>query len=616
MNQPPILAIANRGEVAIRIARTAARLGWNPVVLLGDADLDSLAARTIGNVARVESELDPDAVVHAALRAGATALHPGYGFLSERPELAAACNEADLVFIGPSAETLTICGDKLATREAAIRAGVPLLPASDALGTQQPEDWTDAANSVGYPLMVKVTNAGGGRGLRVARSESDLEPAVRSALNEAGGTGADVSFYFERYLEGARHVEVQVAGDGEQVVALGDRDCSLQRRHQKVIEEAPAPGLEAETRRTAHRSAVAICEEVGLKGVATVEFLLGSDGTLAFIEVNPRLQVEHTVTEEVTGLDLVEVQLRIAAGNALPSVVAPQGHAIQARLYAEDASREFLPSPGEIAVLDLPDGIRIDAGFAAGDTVTSGYDPMIAKLIAHGATRDEAISNLTEALTNLRIAGIATNRPWLLALLANVRFRENTHNLATAGDVNTPLEPPPANDLALLASRPAPTGTDAQTAWQRSGAFRIAGEAMLAFHGIDDEWQTSVPVRSAAIDEPGSIVLDLGGSYELSTPRGRWQIAPGARPAAAVGERASDGNIQTPMPGTLLSVDVEIGDSVSAGQVVAVMSAMKIEISLAAPFDGEVSYIGAAAGELVGSKQTIVTITAGEQSDD
>ncbi len=616
MNQTPILAIANRGEIAIRIARTATRLGWTPVLLLGDADLDSLAARTVGNVARVASELDPEAVVHAALRAGATALHPGYGFLSERPELAAACAEADLLFIGPTAETLTICGDKLATREAAIRAGVPLLPASEALSTQQTQAWEEAANNVGYPLMVKVTNAGGGRGLRVARSESDLEPAVRSALNEAGGASASVSFYFERYLEGARHVEVQVAGNGEQVIALGDRDCSLQRRHQKVIEEAPAPGLEDETRRIAHHSAVAICEEVGLKGVATVEFLLGSDGTLAFIEVNPRLQVEHTVTEEVTGLDLVEVQLRIAGGDALPATIAPQGHAIQSRLYAEDASRAFLPSPGEIAVLDLPDGIRIDAGFAAGDTVTSGYDPMIAKLIAHGATRDEAISNLTGALTDLRIAGIATNRPWLLALLADDRFRDNTHDLATAGDVNTPLEPPPASDLALLASRPVPTGTDTQTAWQRSGSFRIAGEAMLAFHGIDAEWQTSVPVRDSAIDEPGSIVLDRGGSYELSTPRGRWQIGPGARPADAAGERASDGNILTPMPGTLLSIDVEVGDTVNAGQVVAVMSAMKIEISLAAPFDGEVSYIGAAAGDLVGSKQTVVTITAGEQSDD
>lgn len=613
MSQSRMLAIANRGEIAIRIARTATRLGWTPVVLLGDADLGSLAARTVGNVARVASEMDPNAVVDAALQAGATALHPGYGFLSERPELSAACTAAGIVFVGPSVETLTICGDKLATREAAIRAGVPLLPASESLNTRAKNSWADAAKMAGYPLMVKVTNAGGGRGLRVARTEDELESAVRSALNEAGGAEAGASFYFERYLEGARHVEVQVAGNGTITVALGDRDCSLQRRHQKVIEEAPAPGLDEGTRNLAHRSAIAISEEVGLKGLATVEFLLGSDGTLAFIEVNPRLQVEHTVTEEVTGLDLVEVQLAIAKGDPLPAPVEPQGHAIQARLYAEDAGREFLPSPGEIAVLDFPDNIRIDAGFDAGDSISSGYDPMIAKLISHGETRDEAIHQLTQALTELRIAGIASNRPWLLALLANEHFRANSHDLATAGDVSTSLEPPPASDLALLTPRPAPAS---QTAWQRSGPFRIAGEATIAFHGVDDGWQVSIPARETAIDLPGSVVLEHDDSYELSTPRGRWLVAPGARPADAAGKRASDGNIQTPMPGTLLSVDVAVGDAVAAGQVVAVMSAMKIEISLAAPFDGTVSHIGAAAGDLVGSKQTIVTITAGETTDD
>lgn len=616
MSQPRILAIANRGEIAIRIARTASRLGWTPVALLGDADLNSLAARTIGNVARVASELDPQAVVEAALQAGATALHPGYGFLSERPELSATCDSAGITFVGPSPETLTICGDKLATREAAIRAGVPLLPASSALNLQDSSTWTDEANSVGYPLMVKVTNAGGGRGLRVARSEGDLEAAIRSALNEAGGAGSDVSFYFERYLEGARHVEVQVAGDGTSVVALGDRDCSLQRRHQKVIEEAPAPGIAPETRQLAHRSAVAICQEVGLNGVATVEFLLGGDGTLAFIEVNPRLQVEHTVTEEVTGLDLVEVQLDIANGGSLPQPVEPKGHAIQARLYAEDASRDFLPSPGEIAILDLPDNIRIDAGFAAGDTVSAGYDPMIAKLIAHGETRDAAIRKLGDALSALRIAGIATNRPWLLALLADTRFRENTHDLATAGEINLPLAPPTAEDLAPIVSRIVQPDARGQSAWQRSGPFRIAGEAMLPFHGVDDDWQVSVLARTTPGKRAGCAVVEQEGSWELTTPNGRWQVASGPKPVTGTGARASDGNIQTPMPGTLLSVDVAVGDTVSAGQVVAVMSAMKIEISLSAPFNGTVSHIGAKAGELVGSRQTIVTITPGETDHD
>ncbi len=611
----PVLAIANRGEIAIRIARTARKRGWRPVVLLGEADLSSLAARVVGEVEPLSSEFDPEAVVAAARRAHATALHPGYGFLSERPELSAACEQAGILFVGPSPATLEICGDKLATRAAAERAHVPLLPGSPSLTVDDAAEWSAQAENIGYPLIVKVSNAGGGRGLRVARSADELDRAVRSALSE---TGADATFYFERYLEGARHVEVQVAGDGTRAVALGDRDCSLQRRHQKVIEEAPAPGLADDIRDVAHRAAVAIAEEVQLKGVATVEYLLGDDGTLAFIEVNPRLQVEHTVTEEVTGLDLVDIQLQIATAGVLPEPVQPTGHAIQARLYAEDPAREFLPSPGLIRALDWPEtpGLRVDSGFASGDEVSGKYDPMIAKFIARGPDRDAAIATLQSALTRLRVGGIATNRPWLLELLSDERFRSNSHDLSTASQVSLCVARPGHDDLLALvgaecggtASRP----HAAESAWRSVGPFRIVGPASVTFHSPDAGWQETILLSGNGSDHEGVSVLPTENGCELATPRGRWIVSPGPLPREHAAGQSSDGAVRSPMPGTMVAVHVSVGQQVSEGDVLAVMNAMKIEISLAAPFNGRVSEVLAADGELVGSQQVIVRVEAEE----
>lgn len=616
MTQERVLAIANRGEIAVRIARTATQSGWRPVLLLGEPDRRSFAARTVGRVQPIASELDPQAVVAGAQLAGAEALHPGYGFLSERAELSTACADAGILFIGPSPETLRICGDKLGTRAAAERAGVPLLSASPALTTSDESHWREHAENVGYPLIVKVSGAGGGRGLRVARSEADLHRAVQSALNEAGASGAEATFYFERYLDGARHVEVQVAGDGTQAVALGDRDCSLQRRHQKVIEEAPAPGLPDRTRAQAHSSAVAIAREVGLKGVATVEFLLRNAGTLAFIEVNPRLQVEHTVTEEVTGLDLVAIQLQIATGGPLPEPVRSTGHAIQARLYAEDPFRDFLPSPGMIQVLDWPecDGLRIDAGYASSDQVPGNYDPLIAKLISHAPDRAAAIDILNDALTQMRIGGIATNRPWLLALLADERFQSNTHNLATAGDVTLELVPPIERDLrTLIGAGWRPYGPS--TAWIDAGPFRIVSPATMVFHGVDEPWQASVSLDNSDPMPEGTVVGPHPEGYELSTPRGRWLVAPGPLPAQRAAGRTADGTVRSPMPGTIVTIHVEQDQRVQEGDVLAVMSAMKIEITLAAPFDGRVTGVHVAAGDLVGSREEIVTIVPEEKTD-
>jgi acetyl/propionyl-CoA carboxylase alpha subunit len=653
MPRRQVLAVANRGEIAIRIARTARRLGWEPVALLGDPDLTSFAARQIDSVEPVGpagSELDPALVVAAAQRAGADALHPGYGFLSERAELSQACLDAGIVFVGPSPETLAMCGDKIATREAAERAGVPLLPASVPLTLQDDDAWSREAERIGYPLIAKVAGGGGGRGLRVARAPDEVDAAVLSALREAGASGAGTRLYLERFLEDARHVEVQVAGNGSDAVALGDRDCSVQRRHQKVIEEAPAFGLADDLRDALHRHAVAIAQEVRLWGVGTVEFLLSGTGEACFIEINPRLQVEHTVTEEVTGLDLVEVQLDLAFSTALPQPVGPHGHAIQARLYAEDPFRGFAPSPGLIRRLDwhAERHLRVDLGYEAGDEVPSTYDSMIGKWIAWGNSRVEAAELLRESLYSLEVAGIATNRPWLLALLDNTRFHEAQHTLSIAEDVQVELRPPHARDLGALVvalwhqrqTAPSPSRRAARPGpWL---PFRIVASASEPLHGDEAggwqalveyvrepggrEWHAVVdgdhePAATLSVDgstHAGGVAVEQEGGWELATPAGRWLVGVGPRPRAQVGAAVSDGVLRAPMPGAVVAVNAVSGQQVSKGDVLAVMTAMKIEITLAAPFDGIVASVSCAPGDLVGTRQALVTVTAreaGEETD-
>ncbi|HYI15606.1 MAG TPA: biotin carboxylase N-terminal domain-containing protein [Thermomicrobiales bacterium] len=626
----PILAIANRGEIAIRIARTARRLGWQPVVLLGAPDIRSYAAREVGSyelVGPAGSELDPALVVAAALRAGATALHPGYGFLSERPDLSQACIDAGITFIGPSPETLALCGDKIATRHAAERAGVPTLPASEPLTLQDEAAWADAADRIGYPLIAKVTSGGGGRGLRVAQSASATDEAIRSALREAGASAAGTTLYLERFVEGARHVEVQVAGDGTGAVALGDRDCSIQRRHQKVVEEAPAFGLSDALRRDLHAYAVAMAREVSLLGVGTVEFLLSRDSELFFIEINPRLQVEHTVTEEVTGLDLVEVQLRLAEGGSPPEPKAPRGHAIQARLYAEDPLHGFAPSPGEIRLLEWPrlPGLRVDAGYQSGDVVPTFYDAMVGKLIVHAPDRTAAIARMADACDELLIGGIATNRAWLRELMRLDAFQNAQHTLATAESVEVVREP--TDSLARLATALLPDGADG-TAWSSSGPFRVVAPATLALHdpgGAWDarvryvrersDWQPSVNGGTNAADETTSVIIDTDDGYEVSDASGRWLVRIGPIPRQHADAETTDGALRAPMPGTVVAVNVAAGQAVSAGEVLAVMTAMKMEMTLAAPFDGVVASVGCAVGDLVSSRQVLVTVTKQAESE-
>jgi acetyl-CoA carboxylase biotin carboxylase subunit len=425
--------VANRGEIAARVIRTCRRLGIETVLTVSDADAGSLPARLadatirIGPAAAAASYLDVDAIVGAALTAGADALHPGYGFLSENPRLASACGKAGVVFIGPSAQTLEAAGDKLAAREHAVAAGLPVLPGGHVL-----PDATAAelAARVGFPVLVKAAGGGGGRGLRVVREPAGLAHAVAVASAEAAAAFGDPRVYLERYVAAGRHVEVQLLGDGERVIHLGDRDCSVQRRYQKLIEEAPAPLLGDALRDGLARAAVALGERLRYRGAGTVEFLVdAARDAFYFLEVNARIQVEHPVTEAVTGVDLVAEQIAIAEGRPLRLTqqdVTITGHAIESRVNAEDPGRSFLPSPGTVTGVMFPasgrDGVRVDTHIQPGATVPPHYDSLLAKVIAHGADREQALVRLRGALDRCEIGGVTTNLGMHRALLADAEF--------------------------------------------------------------------------------------------------------------------------------------------------------------------------------------------------
>lgn len=633
------VAIANRAEIAVRIATTCRRLDMIPVLLAGEPDLDGYAARSIGLVeplGSAGSEMDVARVVAAARRVEADLLHPGYGFLSERAELSAACDDAGICFVGPSSTTLELCGDKLQTRLAAQRAGVPLLPASPPLG-DEPTAWHAAAEDVGYPLLVKPAAAGGGRGMRRVVGPAALVDAIAAARREGGESGAGDVVYLERELAEPRHVEVQLAGDGFDAVVLGDRDCSLQRRHQKVVEEAPAPGLSPETRAALHTHAVAVARAVGLRGVATCEFLLGGDGLLAFLEVNPRLQVEHPVTEVVTGLDLVEWQFRLATGEGVRGLrgPAPRGHAIEARVYAEDPAAGFLPSPGRLATVVWPTrpDLRVDAGYALGDTVPTAYDPLIAKFIGHGADRDAAIAALSAGLREVVVAGVTTNVAWLLSALAQPEVAGGRVTTATATRVPLP-EPPRAFAIAAAVARALDRPPTADP-WMAVGPFRVSGETALLFHGDDWEeravvwkgpggwmlridgaeghlrwWRDVADVWTVTFGRvvARAAVIENGGVLDVASGGGRWRFRPGAMPARSA-QRASlagDGRIRAPLPGKVLRVDVAEGDHVVAGASLVTLSAMKIELGCSAPAAGTVGRVRCTPGQLVDAGEVLV----------
>ena len=423
--------IANRGEIAVRVIRTCARLGIETILAASDADLDSVPARLADRVIRIgpapasASYLNVDAVVSAALAAQADAVHPGYGFLSENATLASALEAAGVTFIGPRPDTLAVTGDKLAAREEAVAAGVPVLPGGHAdEGTA-----AEVAGRVGYPVLVKAAGGGGGRGLRVVGGPKKLALSLSLASAEAEAAFGDPRVYIERYVSPARHVEVQILGDGERVIHLGDRDCSIQRRYQKLIEEAPAPGLPEPMRQELHRAAVALGRHLRYRGAGTVEFLVDvARGAFYFLEVNARIQVEHPVTEAITGLDIVAEQVAIAEGRPLrlsQDDVDFAGHAIECRINAEDPARGFLPSPGTVTAAAFPAGpaIRVDTHVQAGSAVPPYYDSLIAKVITHGGNREQAMLAMRGALARCALGGVVTNIVMHQALMGTAEFR-------------------------------------------------------------------------------------------------------------------------------------------------------------------------------------------------
>ncbi|HVE38728.1 MAG TPA: biotin carboxylase N-terminal domain-containing protein [Planctomycetota bacterium] len=474
--------VANRGEIACRILRTLKEMAVPSVAVFTEPDENAphvhLADEALP-LGKADRYLSPDALVDAARRSGATAVHPGYGFLSQSAAFVRACEAAGLIFIGPGAESMEMLGDKRASRAAATRLGIPLVPGAqeaDVLAAAK-----ESAEKLGYPVLLKAAGGGGGRGMRLVRGRDELPEAHEAARREAKASFADDRLILEKYISPARHVEVQILGNGRDVVALGERECSLQRRYQKVIEEAPAARISAETRRAMGEAAARLGREARYRSAGTVEFLVAADGSFYFLEVNTRLQVEHPVTELISGMDLVKAQVEIAQGGALPEPVAPRGHAIEARLNAEDPYRGFLPQSGPILMLHWPQrpGVRIDSGIQEGQEVSSNYDSLLAKIIAWGADRESARRRLVETLREITLLGIRTNQSFLLQLLESDEFRKGDTFTTTLEAREWPEPPLPEEILSAarrwISSRPAPQNgaVSAPTPWESLGGFRV-----------------------------------------------------------------------------------------------------------------------------------------------
>jgi len=641
------ILIANRGEIAVRVARTARRLGLRVIAVYSEADAGAPhvamadEAVCIGPPAAATSYLNADAVLRAARDSGAACIHPGYGFLSENAEFARACAREGLVFVGPPAAAMEAMGLKSRAKQLMQEAGVPVVPGYH--GADQ-DDATlgEAALKIGFPVLIKPSAGGGGKGMRRVDDVSELGADLAAARREALSSFGDSTLLIEKYIETPRHIEIQVLGDNHgNVVHLFERDCSAQRRHQKIIEEAPAPGLDEEVRAAMCEAAVKAARAVNYSGAGTVEFIADGSKPLSrdgfwFLEMNTRLQVEHPVTEMITGLDLVEWQLRVAAGETLPSRLSslkPDGHAIEARLYAEDPANGFLPSVGRVHRLDFamdaaedPEAVRIDAGIAEGGEVTPYYDPMIAKLIAHGKTRRQAIERLDALIANSLIAGPKTNALFLRRLITHREFRRggiDTGFVARNLDALTRVEEgvragliaaglhfelDRAGDFSFDASP-----WDAADGWQLGGQRRIgidavvdgAPVAMLAtWRGGDCEIAPAEGPPSAPPDDI-RLVEAPGGVYAASG--GLCLFTALDDPLSADHDsEAGQGDLTAPMPGRVAVLNVVKGDKVRQGDTLLVLEAMKMEHAIKAPFAGVVSALAAAEGEQVGEGAVLV----------
>jgi len=648
------LLVANRGEIACRVIRTARRMGLRTVAVFSDADADAMhvatadAAIRLGPAPARESYLSIPALLDAAHRAGAEAIHPGYGFLSENADFAEACAASGLTFVGPPPAAIRAMGSKAAAKALMERAGVPLVPGYHG-EDQSDATLREAATRIGFPILVKASAGGGGKGMKIARDAAELEEAIALARGEAASAFGDDRLLLERYLQKPRHIEIQVFADGHgNVVSLFERDCSIQRRHQKVVEEAPAPGMTPERRAAMGAAACDAARAIGYVGAGTVEFIAEGD-TFAFMEMNTRLQVEHPVTEAITGLDLVEWQLRVAAGEPLPmtqDALRITGHAIEVRLYAEDPSRDFAPSVGILKHLALPagEGIRVDAGVRSGDAVPIHYDPMIAKVIAHGADREQARRRLLRALHATEVAGVRTNLPLLRAVIAHPTFAGadlDTGFIARHPEVLTSAPSAPRAALAaaalrLLRDEPVTDPADPHSPWGLATAWRLNGEGWQDLMLLDGEQEHVVRAhlgQATGFDLPGgparveaarwdgdALALTLDGvahrAIVLRDGDAISVILDGAThelrhrdPRAPSGEGDSvGGRVVAPMPGRVLQVLVAEGEAVSRGAVLLVIEAMKVQMRITAPAEGTVAAIRCAVGDLVEDGAELVTL--------
>ncbi|MYN12490.1 ATP-grasp domain-containing protein [Pusillimonas sp. TS35] len=676
------LLIANRGEIACRVAATARRMGLRTVAVYSDADTTARhvaacdTAVHIGGPEPRQSYLRADAIIDAARRSGAQAIHPGYGFLSENQAFAQACADAGIVFVGPPGSAIAAMGSKSAAKSLMEKAGVPLVPGYHG-DNQDSAFLQQQADAIGYPVLIKASAGGGGKGMRIVNSADAFADALASCKREAASSFGDDKVLIERYLTKPRHIEIQVFADTYgNCVYLFERDCSVQRRHQKVIEEAPAPGMTEERRRAMGEAAVAAAKAVGYVGAGTVEFIAEPDGRFYFMEMNTRLQVEHPVTEMITGHDLVEWQLRVAAGQPLPARqenLRLAGHAIEARIYAENPDNGFLPSIGTLSTLVFPPhvafrngDVRVDGGVRVGDTITPYYDPMIAKLIVRGDDRDQARARMAQALADIRSVGVQTNIAFLRRLMLDDAFAAADLDTGLIERRNHALFPParPATETelalavaALLARQGLPSHNPRnaerrQDPWNAADGWRVAGQYRQAFTLVDGSisrqvriasadgaWTFAVLPEGATAADPGETlahhlewrVQEAGGVYQIrirldGTDANASVVIEGERihvyaqgatrvlqlhdPVTHASDDAGDhgGSLAAPMPGKIIAIAVQAGDTVRSGDTLLVMEAMKMEHTISAPKDGTVGEIFFAVGDQVTDGAELITL--------